>query len=52
MPIVSVEKKFQIVIPQDLRKLVRVKVGDLLEAKADRSKITLNAEVARRSRDR
>ena len=41
MPIVAVKKKFQIVIPQDLRKVVRLRVGDLLEAKADRGTITL-----------
>ena len=41
MSIVAVKKKFQIVIPQDLRKLLRVRVGDLLEAKADRGMITL-----------
>ena len=41
MPIVAVKNKFQIVIPQDLRKQIRVKVGDFLEAKAHQGTITL-----------
>ncbi len=41
MPIVTVKNKYQVVIPQDLRKQVRVNVGDLLEARVEKGKITL-----------
>ena len=36
MPYVTVKNKFQVVIPAAVRKQVRIKVGDLLEAKAER----------------
>jgi bifunctional DNA-binding transcriptional regulator/antitoxin component of YhaV-PrlF toxin-antitoxin module len=40
MQLVSVKNKFQIVIPQALRKQAGVRVGDILEAKLERGKIT------------
>ncbi len=40
MSIVTVKNKYQVVIPQELRRQVAVNVGDLLEAKVERGKIT------------
>jgi AbrB family looped-hinge helix DNA binding protein len=40
MPIVTVKNKFQIVIPQGVREQIGVAVGDILEAKVERGKIT------------
>jgi AbrB family looped-hinge helix DNA binding protein len=40
MPIVTVKSKFQVVIPQDLRQKIGIRVGDLLEAKVERGKVT------------
>jgi AbrB family looped-hinge helix DNA binding protein len=40
MDTVAVKTKFQIVIPQRIRKQVGVDVGDLLEARVERGKIT------------
>jgi AbrB family looped-hinge helix DNA binding protein len=40
MPIITVKNKFQVVIPQELREKVGIAVGDLLEAKVERGKIT------------
>ncbi len=40
MPIVAVKNKYQIVIPAKVREQVGIKVGDLLEAKVERGKIT------------
>ncbi|HXJ97060.1 MAG TPA: AbrB/MazE/SpoVT family DNA-binding domain-containing protein [Terriglobia bacterium] len=40
MDIVAVKTKFQIVIPQRIRERVGVDVGDLLEARVERGKIT------------
>jgi bifunctional DNA-binding transcriptional regulator/antitoxin component of YhaV-PrlF toxin-antitoxin module len=40
MAIVTVKNKYQIVIPLRLRKQIGVNVGDLLEAKVERGKIT------------
>jgi AbrB family looped-hinge helix DNA binding protein len=40
MPLVSVKNKFQVVIPQSVRDQVGLNVGDLLEAKVERGKIT------------
>ena len=39
MPIVTVKKKYQIVIPARLRREVGIDVGDVLEAKIERGKI-------------
>ena len=39
MAIVTVKNKYQVVIPQRVRELVGVQVGDLLEAEVDRGKI-------------
>ena len=41
MSIVTVKNKYQIVIPQRVREQIGVAVGDLLEAKVERGKITL-----------
>jgi AbrB family looped-hinge helix DNA binding protein len=41
MPFVTVKKKYQVVIPAAVRRQLRVEVGDLLEAKAERGKISL-----------
>jgi AbrB family looped-hinge helix DNA binding protein len=40
MEIVTVKTKFQIVIPQHIRKQVNVEIGDVLEAKVENGKIT------------
>ncbi len=40
MSIVTVKNKYQVVIPQVLRAQVGVNVGDLLEAKVEKGKIT------------
>jgi|ERR1700733_2799087 len=41
MELVTVETKFQVVIPQSIRKRVRLDIGDLLEADYENGKITL-----------
>lgn len=41
MSIVTVKNKYQVVIPQGVRKQIGVAVGDILEAKVERGKITL-----------
>uniref|UniRef100_Q01YD7 Transcriptional regulator, AbrB family n=1 Tax=Solibacter usitatus (strain Ellin6076) TaxID=234267 RepID=Q01YD7_SOLUE len=46
MSIVSVKSKYQIVIPQSIRNKVRIKVGDLLEARVERGKITFSPRSA------
>ena len=40
MQLVAVKNKFQIVIPQALREQIGINVGDMLEAKVERGKIT------------
>ena len=40
MELVTIKTKFQIVIPQSIRKRVRLDVGDLLEASFENGKIT------------
>jgi AbrB family looped-hinge helix DNA binding protein len=40
MPVVAVKNKFQVVIPQRLRDEIGIQVGDLLEARVERGKIT------------
>ena len=40
MPFVTVKNKFQVVIPAKVRERIGIKIGDLLEAKAERGKIT------------
>jgi len=40
MPIVTVKSKYQIVIPRAVREQIGVSVGDLLEARVERGKIT------------
>lgn len=46
MPFVTVKKKYQVVIPAAVRRRVGIKVGDLLEAKAARGKVTFIAKSA------
>jgi len=41
MPLVTVKKKFQVVIPTAVRKQVKIRVGDLLEVKAERGKVSM-----------
>jgi AbrB family looped-hinge helix DNA binding protein len=41
MELVTVKTKFQVVIPQSIRKRVRIDIGDLLEADYENGKITL-----------
>ena len=41
MPIVTVKNKYQVVIPQRVREQIGVAVGDILEAKVERGRITL-----------
>ena len=41
MPIVTVKNKYQVVIPAKVRNEVGIAVGDLLEAKVEKGKITL-----------
>lgn len=40
MAVVAVKNKFQVVIPQHIREQVSISVGDLLEAKVEKGKIT------------
>ena len=40
MQLVAVKNKFQVVIPQALREQIGIHVGDMLEAKVERGKIT------------
>jgi AbrB family looped-hinge helix DNA binding protein len=40
MTIVTVKKKYQVVIPRSLRGKLALSVGDLLEARVERGKIT------------
>ena len=39
MALVTVKKKFQVVIPAAVRRKVGIRVGDLLDAKAERGKL-------------
>ncbi len=41
MSIITVKNKYQVVIPQSVREQIGVAVGDLLEAKVERGRITL-----------
>lgn len=40
MAIVTVKKKYQVVIPQNIREQLPIAVGDILEASVERGKIT------------
>jgi AbrB family looped-hinge helix DNA binding protein len=40
MPIVTVKNKYQVVIPAKVRRQIGIEVGDLLEAKVERGKVT------------
>jgi len=46
MALVSVKKKYQVVIPRSVRRKIGVKVGDLLEAKAEPGRITFTPKLA------
>jgi bifunctional DNA-binding transcriptional regulator/antitoxin component of YhaV-PrlF toxin-antitoxin module len=41
VPLVRIKTKFQVTLPNDVRKRAGVRVGDFLEAKVERGKITL-----------
>ena len=41
MPVVKVKTKYQVTLPSSVRHRVGLKVGDLLEAKVERGRITL-----------
>ena len=45
MSIVTVKSKYQVVIPQGLREEIGLNVGDLLEARIERGKITFTPKV-------
>ena len=40
MALVAVKNKYQVVVPQKVREKIPLQVGDLLEARAERGKIT------------
>ena len=42
MSIVTVKNKYQVVIPQSVRVKAGIKIGDLLEARVERGKITFS----------
>ncbi|MGH9353760.1 MAG: AbrB/MazE/SpoVT family DNA-binding domain-containing protein [Terriglobia bacterium] len=46
MSLVSVKSKYQVVIPQSVRKKIALNVGDLLAARAERGKITFTPKQA------
>jgi AbrB family looped-hinge helix DNA binding protein len=46
MALVSIQRKFQVVIPPHIRKKIGLNVGDILVAKAERGKITLTPKEA------
>jgi AbrB family looped-hinge helix DNA binding protein len=41
VPLVTVKNKFQVVIPAKVRQRIGIKVGDLLEANAEKGKVVL-----------
>jgi AbrB family looped-hinge helix DNA binding protein len=41
VPLVRIKTKYQVTLPTELRKRVGVQIGDLLEARVERGKITL-----------
>ena len=41
MPVVKIKTKYQVTLPSSVRHRVGLKVGDLLDAKVERGKITL-----------
>jgi AbrB family looped-hinge helix DNA binding protein len=44
MALVAVKSKYQVVIPQDVRKQIGLNVGDILEARIERGKITFTPQ--------
>jgi AbrB family looped-hinge helix DNA binding protein len=45
MELVTVKTKFQVVIPQSIRKRVHLDIGDLLEASLENGKITFTPKI-------
>jgi AbrB family looped-hinge helix DNA binding protein len=45
MALVVVKNKYQVVIPQKVREKIPLHVGDLLEAKAERGKVTFTPKL-------
>lgn len=45
MSIVTVKRKYQVVIPQTVRKKISVNVGDVFDARVERGKIVLHPKV-------
>jgi bifunctional DNA-binding transcriptional regulator/antitoxin component of YhaV-PrlF toxin-antitoxin module len=45
VPLVRIKTKYQVTLPNDLRKRVGVQIGDILEAKVERGKITLTPKI-------
>lgn len=46
MPVVTVKNKYQVVIPQSVRKHVGINIGDVLEAKAEDGRIIFEPKSA------
>jgi len=46
MALVAVKNKYQVVIPQKVREQIGLNVGDMLEAKIERGKITFTPQSA------
>ena len=44
MPVVKVKTKYQVTLPTSVRHRVGLKVGDLLDARVERGKITLTSK--------
>jgi bifunctional DNA-binding transcriptional regulator/antitoxin component of YhaV-PrlF toxin-antitoxin module len=44
MALVAVKNKYQVLIPQDVREQIGLNVGDLLEARIERGKITFTPQ--------
>jgi AbrB family looped-hinge helix DNA binding protein len=42
MAIVTVKNKFQVVIPRSVRDKIGIRIGDLLEARVERGKVTFS----------
>ena len=51
MSLVTLKENFQVLIPASVRRKIRVEVGDLLEAKAHRGKITFIPTSAKDKQD-
>ena len=42
MPIVTVKNKYQVVIPRSVRDKIGINIGDLLDARVERGKVTFS----------